>query len=1145
MRARALLVGGSIALFATGGCRSDGRLGGSPDASLLTPTTSNATALYVDAMRTRFVVGYEGLQLATIAPGEASDIEARAAGFVPVFHQTNPSQRSTTPALTLPRNADEAFTLVHRDVAIEVKLLGALPARGEATHDAVVYPSAIAGATWVHVPLLVGDEEYFVYPSRPLENELRYELSFSHVAGLRLVSGVLELLEADGNPVLRTRAPTIVDADGRAREGSIAVEGCVVDRDEAPPWGRAPIAPKSSRCTVVTRWSDEGLSYPLLVDPAWTTTNVLATPRFKHRAASITGSSAPACSAGCVLVTGGLSASATVIGSCELYNAAAGTWAAVADMPIPTGLTTPNRHSHALIDTAEGRAVVAGGAINSGGSGTTAASAIFSPGGAFTAGWTALPDLPGGKRANLAAARTDNGATHEIVVTGGDTAGPSTATKAVDRYTVGDAAWRVGGIATLAIEHSNHAMGGFTYLGQSYYVVAGGITLGSGGPMTGAIESIGSAQLLTATTWTTSGTGLSTPRKALAAVVLSDGVLFAGGTTSSGTYSPNIDKFKFATFDRDTGFTTTLSIARSNLVGIPVGTSTVRALFPGGEVSTSPFTGSTKSDLVAADGTLLSGDMTYPRSFHQASRLPGGSALVTGGYQSFNTATSVVVFPSTEELYRPETNGTACGSDFDCDSGHCADGVCCATTCTGQCQSCSLAASKGTCSTITSGNSPRLACDKFGTICGSSCDGTFPDKCHYAASSVKCGDASCATGSETHVAYCDAAGGCTPATTAPCDPYVCGPSACLTACTIATDCANGYSCDTSVGSATFHKCIPTKGGGSACGVTADCKAGLFCVDGVCCATSSCPGGQHCNIAPAAGACKLPYGATCNTSTAAQCATGNCVDGLCCDTACLGQCEACDGSTPGRCAAIAGKPHGGRTACGGTGNCQAQCDGATRASCGAYPSSATPCASPTCTGGVSTPGSTCNGLGACSPVSSSSCMAYACGATSCKTSCAGTADCAAGYFCSGTTCSSTGANGTACGSPLQCTSGNCVDGVCCSVARAAAGSSAVRAPTALARSRSARPAAATASAAATTASTPSAATRRAAVNAKRATSPAARGRARPSPDRRTERARRASAPASVARSVTEAIASPAARRRGPRRRARRRAAAAPR
>jgi hypothetical protein len=123
------------------------------------------------------------------------------------------------------------------------------------------------------------------------------------------------------------------------------------------------------------------------------------------------------------------------------------------------------------------------------------------------------------------------------------------------------------------------------------------------------------------------------------------------------------------------------------------------------------------------------------------------------------------------------------------------------------------------------------------------------------------------------------------------------------------------------------------------------------VDGVCCNGNCANQCQACNLAGNLGTCSnIPNGAdpanecagasTCNGSgscttllnngsvctTASQCLSGSCVDGVCCNTACASQCQACNltGSV-GSCANI---PNGadpanecsGASVCNGAGSC---------------------------------------------------------------------------------------------------------------------------------------------------------------------------------------------------------------------------------
>ena len=85
----------------------------------------------------------------------------------------------------------------------------------------------------------------------------------------------------------------------------------------------------------------------------------------------------------------------------------------------------------------------------------------------------------------------------------------------------------------------------------------------------------------------------------------------------------------------------------------------------------------------------------------------------------------------------------------------------------------------------------------------------------------------------------------------------------------------------------------------------------------------------------------PIGSACGGNT--ECAGNHCVDGFCCDSACSGQCQACDvGSSLGRCTTVtSGQPHGNRTQCGGTGACAGSCSASNASAC-TFPSQATSC-----------------------------------------------------------------------------------------------------------------------------------------------------------------------------------------------------------
>ncbi|MBL8715439.1 MAG: hypothetical protein JNL79_05555 [Myxococcales bacterium] len=134
--------------------------------------------------------------------------------------------------------------------------------------------------------------------------------------------------------------------------------------------------------------------------------------------------------------------------------------------------------------------------------------------------------------------------------------------------------------------------------------------------------------------------------------------------------------------------------------------------------------------------------------------------------------------------------------------------------------------------------------------------------------------------------------------------------------------------------------------------------------------------------------------------ATECASGFCVDGVCCNAACGGQCEACDvAGSVGTCSPVSGAPHGARTACvaAGTGVCARMCDGKDRTKCN-FATTTVECAAANCAAGTATTASNCDGSGSCPTPKSTTCAPYACGGATCKTTCALDADCGGANVC---------------------------------------------------------------------------------------------------------------------------------------------------
>src|SRR5690606_24730354 len=147
----------------------------------------------------------------------------------------------------------------------------------------------------------------------------------------------------------------------------------------------------------------------------------------------------------------------------------------------------------------------------------------------------------------------------------------------------------------------------------------------------------------------------------------------------------------------------------------------------------------------------------------------------------------------------------------------------------------------------------------------------------------------------------------------------------------------------------------------------------------------CVSGHYCDLATQQCEPLVAQGDACSGDV--QCASGHCVDGVCCNTACEGQREACNlVAAPGVCLPVMGEPVGDRAECTSDGSaCGGTCNGVLRSSC-VYPSAATECGAPSCTNGVATLAALCDGAGSCAAPATQNCGEFVCGETSCLGDC---------------------------------------------------------------------------------------------------------------------------------------------------------------
>ncbi|MEP7121561.1 MAG: kelch repeat-containing protein, partial [Byssovorax sp.] len=890
--------------------------------------------------------------------------DAASGTLRPALAAPSRSRSRALATVDLPRLADGVAHLTDEASHLQIafSLLGAASTPAALSSGVALYAGAApGGGDLIHVPSAAGTEDWIHFAHAPAIEALGYRVDVSRVAGLRLFADTLELLDAAGTPLLRVAPPYVLDAAGARHEASLALEGCAADTSPRAPFGRPVTGPGAAFCTVRVDWHAAHVTYPALVDPVWSSTfNTLITPRLRHTVTLVNPSDVKSLA----LVAGGFSAvNGAALKSAEIYDPLSRRFTATGGLGVARGSHTATLLSKVATPIQLGPAdpvLVAGGADSAG---TPLASLeIYDPStGLFQTDPTPMAFPRFGHSATLFADRT-------VLLAGGTSLPLNQPTNTAALYT-------------------------FTSL--------------SAGVLTSAVTS-------TAGLMTNSRTGLASARLSNGQALLTGGFVLAGGSLqalqSAEIYDPITDAFLPIT--PAGGGIVQMAVQRGAHTATPIGggltliaggtTNTVGGTFPNAiDIYSDGSSGGVTGFL--NPGSL--GSLATGRASHTATVLATGDVLVAGGFNAGSAVSAVEIFSVKSKAFTPLAAivPMAPRGDHAALLVNAGDSIAAGHT---------VLVTGGTTSS-TSGATALGGAQILLSIDGDAC--TVNDEClsGFCTDGVCCNtacDQECYACSLATKQSGAAAGTCGFAIEGA-DPRV----QCINELEVHTQCDG-------------------KGSTEQIGATKDCKPGTCGANNLC--STSCTTTGDCSLtgfcdltAPGdagagPGSCspKRINSTICNADE--QCVSDNCVDGLCCDLACKGQCQACDlPGFPGKCTAFGTdtsqeQPHPNT---GGT-NPRAACDGVvgtTTTACSGYCVGTTdpihcqdPGATKTLQGTtcVDVPGAPsklgsypCNGKGS-NTETTSDCGGFLCAdATACKTACAADTECLADFVCTEKAC----------------------------------------------------------------------------------------------------------------------------------------------
>lgn len=627
-----------------------------------------------------------------------------------------------------------AFRIQAHGLGVEAQLVGADSTRVELQDGLLVFPRAYAGRDIIHSITAAGLEDY-VMVDATTSAILRYEIALRDVAGLRLVTDTLELLDETGNPQLRVAPPYLVDSNGLRQSMTLTISGCDVDTNPAPPWGRAVVSPGASTCVLTVKPTGP-VSYPAVVDPAWQTTSNLSTPRFGHTATLLQN--------GKLLVVGGIAANGPTKTS-ELFDPASATWAT-------SGPLSTARYFHFASHLAGAQVLVGGGG--------SATSEVYDE----MAGTFGQVETMQHPRSNATVSALPSG---KLLVTGGaDSTGQ--AQGFCESYNAATNQW--GFELPMKTRRNGHVA---ATLMDGRILVAGGFGGDPNAPP-GADVGLTSAEIFQEGTGWGPAASMAEARITPSATTLPDGsVLVALGAQTPAVkaaevYSPTNNQWSYTALMPATPSAWPATMLLSNQCLLVAGGGTELK----SETAVSLYDTKAKTWTAAAP-------LVDARVLHSGNLLGDGRVLVVGGAQAGKAI-------GTTELYALATNSSTCTTNCECASGFCVEGICCDKACDGGCQACGA---DGLCKAVAEGTDPKNFCaDEGAAACGKNgaCDGK--GGCEVYPAATPCGKNGC-DGANILTAECNGAGKCI-SSTKDCAPFLCDAmtNACVVKCKSIDDC---------------------------------------------------------------------------------------------------------------------------------------------------------------------------------------------------------------------------------------------------------------------------------------------------------------------------------------------------------------------